>query len=81
MAQLTDYSGAISLTKQSSTLTFSTKTKYVPENIVMNISIPGIEILTPTSGTNSFYITVPNGSNDTVTFTFTVDSAGNTVIT
>ena len=34
----------------------------------------------PSSGTNIFYITVPNGANDTVTFTFTVDTNGNTTI-
>ena len=43
--------------------------------------INGVTINAPESGTRSFDITVPNGANDTITFTFTVDSNGNTVIT
>ena len=82
MAQLdTNLTGTISLTQQNSVLTFSTQTKYVPKNITMNINIPGIVIPKPTSGYNNFYITVPNGGNNTVTFYFNIDSNGNTTVT
>lgn len=42
--------------------------------------INGVTLATPSSGTNSFTITIPNGDS-TITLTFTVDSNGNTVIT
>lgn len=41
--------------------------------------ISGVTLVAPESGTNSFSITVPNGDT-TVTFTFVVDSNGNTHI-
>ena len=41
--------------------------------------ISGVTLVAPVSGTNSFSITVPNGDT-TVTFTFVVDSDGNTHI-
>lgn len=42
--------------------------------------INGVTIPTPSSGTNQFNITVPNGSGATITFVFKVDSSGNTYI-
>ena len=45
-----------------------------------SVSISGINIPIPLSGTNTFQIKVPNGANDTITFTFTVDTSGNTTI-
>ena len=42
-------------------------------------TLSGVTILAPSSGTNSFYVTVPSGEG-TVTFTFTVDSGGNVTI-
>lgn len=47
----------------------TTETKY----------ISGVTIQAPTSGTRTFSVTVPN-DNSTVTFTFSVDSAGNVTI-
>lgn len=43
--------------------------------------INGVTLTAPSSGTRSFTITVPNGSNDPITFNFTVDANGNTTIT
>lgn len=43
--------------------------------------INGVTLTAPTTGTRSFEITVPNGTNNTVKFTFTIDSNGNTTIT
>ena len=43
-------------------------------------SMTGVTLTTPSSGTNSFYVTVPNG-NSTVTFVFNVDTGGNVTIT
>ena len=42
-----------------------------------NSFISGVTLNAPLSGTNTFAITLPNGSNDTVTLTFTVDATGN----
>lgn len=39
--------------------------------------ISGVSIPVPTSGTNSFSVTLPNGASDTITLTFTVDASGN----
>lgn len=47
-----------------------------------NVNITGINIPKPQSGVNSFSIKLPNGSgNDTITFTFNVDSNGNVGVT
>ena len=43
--------------------------------------IQGVTLTKPSSGTRQFDITVPNGSNTTVTFHFSVDSSGNVTIT
>ncbi len=43
--------------------------------------INGVTLTAPTNGTRSFNITVPNGASTPITFTFTVDSNGNTTIT
>ena len=69
------------ITKQTGKFTISTKNKYVNRDIELSYNIPGIVLPKPSSGnTNTFYITVPNGSSDTITFTFSVDSNGNTTI-
>lgn len=39
--------------------------------------VKGVTLNAPTSGTNQFKITVPNGSTGTITFTFKVDSNKN----
>lgn len=71
----------VTITQQNGGFTIPTKNKYVNRNIELNYNIPGMVLPKPTSGTNTFYITVPNGSSGTVTFTFTVDANGNTTIT
>lgn len=43
--------------------------------------VTGVTLATPTTGTHSFSITVPNGNESPVSFTFTVDANGNTTIT
>lgn len=40
----------------------------------------GVTLTAPATGERTFTITVPNGTNDTITFTFNVDSNGNTTI-
>lgn len=37
----------------------------------------GVTLTAPSSGTRTFTVTLPNGDNDTITLTFTVDSDGN----
>lgn len=39
--------------------------------------LAGVTLQAPASGTRSFSITLPNGSSDTITLMFTVDSNGN----
>lgn len=39
--------------------------------------INGVTLTAPSSGTRTFAITLPNGDNDTITLTVTVDSSGN----
>ena len=43
-------------------------------------NMTGVTITAPASGTNSFSITVPNGSG-TITFVFNVDSSRNVTVT
>lgn len=50
------------------------------------VSIPGIKLMVPSSGTNTFYIDFPNNSapasaDDWTRITFSVDSNGNSNIT
>lgn len=43
--------------------------------------LSGVELSAPATGTRAFSITVPNGDESPVSFTFTVDANGNTTIT
>ena len=43
--------------------------------------IAGVTIPIPASGTNTFFVTLPNGENDTITLYFEVDSEGNSNVT
>lgn len=43
--------------------------------------LTGVELSAPATGTRAFSITVPNGNESPVSFTFTVDANGNTTIT
>lgn len=70
----------LNLQKQNNTILLSTSGKYSAENIQINLRVKKA-VLTTDSDSNSFDITVPNGSNSTVTFHFSVDSSGNTTIT
>lgn len=70
-------------TKSASNVTFSGTTisvaaGYYPSAVSKAIS--GVTIQKPSSGTNTFSITVPDGSG-TITFVFNVDSSGNVTIT
>lgn len=44
-------------------------------------TITGVELTIPSSGTNSFDVTMPSGENNTITLTFEVDSEGNSNVT
>lgn len=76
MATLTrgtdEWTGSVNQTSQNKTYTFDTKDKISDKNIKFQINIPGIVIPTPSSGTNSFYITIGG-----ITYNWTVDSDGN----
>ncbi len=42
--------------------------------------VKGITLAKPTSGTATFYLTFPNGDDDTMTFHFEIDASGNVTI-
>lgn len=70
-------------TKSDSDLTLLNNTLTIPAGYYAagSKTITGVELTAPVSGTNSFYIILPNGANDTITLTFTVDAFGNSEIT
>ena len=70
-------------TKTSSDITLTNNILTIPAGYYTagTKTIQGVEITAPSSGTNSFYVTLPNGINDTITLIFTVDSEGNSDIT
>lgn len=70
-------------TKTSSDITLLNNTLTVPAGYyaATTKTIEGVEITIPESGTNSFYVTLPNGENETITLIFTVDAEGNSDIT
>ena len=70
-------------TKTGSDITLINNTLTIPTGYyaIVTKTIEGVEITAPNSGTNSFYVTLPNGANDTITLTFEVDSEGNSDIT
>ena len=81
-------SGTINLTTKTTTAGYSAlnATTYATGSIAASslsntiYYAKGVTIDTPSSGTSSFYITVPNGNNGTVTFNFHVDSNGEVTI-
>ena len=77
---LVNGSATITAQKQNNTIVLSTSGKYVPNNITLNVNVTKA-VLTTASGSNSFDIQVPNGTNGTVTFHFAVDANGNTLVT
>lgn len=70
-------------TKTSSDITLLNNTLTVPAGYyaATTKTIEGVEVTIPESGTNSFYVTLPNGENETITLIFTVDAEGNSDIT
>lgn len=77
---LTNNTGTITCQKQNNTITLSTANKFVDSDIQLEIKVIKA-VLTTTTGSNTFDIEVPNGSNGTVIFHFAVDANGNTTIT
>lgn len=73
----TKWYDTVTIEKQTGSFTIWTNNTYLDRNIRLNYEIPGVRL----DNSSSFYITVPNGSGDPVTFHFTVDSSGNTTIT
>ena len=81
-------SGTINLTTKTTTAGYSAlnATTYATGSIAASslsntiYYAKGVTIDAPSSGTSSFYITVPNGNNGTITFNFYVDSNGEVTI-
>ena len=69
--------------KTSHDITLVNNTLTIPAGYYSNMTktINGVTLTAPSSGTNSFSVTLPNGANDTVTLVFTVDSNGNSDVT
>ena len=80
-------------TASASVAATSTAAGYIPNNTQLatgtvqgNAStsassyISGVNLGVPSTGTNSFSITLPNGGSDTITLTFVVDANGNWAI-
>lgn len=84
MATLTNNVGNITFnSNQKNTITLSTENTFVDSNIVLNTLVTKAVLNTTASDTEhkSFQIQVPNGNSSDITFTFTVDSNGNVLVT
>ena len=46
-----------------------------------DVNLTGVNIPTPSTGTNTFSVKVPNGAGEPITFVFSVDTSGNVTIT
>lgn len=68
----TNWGATFSQVKPSQTYTFNTSGKFSDKNISITVNVPGVEIPTPSTGTNTFYIKIGG-----VTYTWKVDSSGN----
>lgn len=53
---------------------------YAASSTSKDYYVKGITLQKPTSGTSTFYLTFPNGTNDTITFHFEIDASGNVTI-
>lgn len=71
------------VTRSSSDITLLNTTLTIPAGYYAagTKTIEGVQLTAPASGTNSFYVTLPNGANDTITLVFTVDANGNSEVT
>lgn len=71
------------VTRNTSDVTLLNKTLTIPAGYYTagTKTIEGVELTVPASGTNSFYVTLPNGANDTITLVFIVDTNGNSEVT
>lgn len=81
-------------TASASATATSTAAGYIPNEATLDIQtiaaasqtttassyVSGVTIPTPSTGTNNFSVTVPNGDNSTLTLTFKVSSDGSWVI-
>lgn len=81
-------------TASASVSAISSQAGYIPSNSTLDTEtiaassqsttastfISGVTLTAPSTGTRTFSITIPNGSNDTLTLIFTVDDQGNTTI-
>lgn len=65
---------------QNNTITLSTNQTYINSDIVLTTKVHKA-VLNTSNVANTFAIQVPNGNSTDVTFTFTVDSNGNVLVT
>ena len=70
-------------TRNTNEITLTNNTLTIPAGYYSagTKTITSVELTAPSSGTNTFSVTLPNGANDTITLIFTVDSNGNSDIT
>lgn len=84
MPNLTNNSDSITFNEnQKNNITLSTNKKFVDSNISLTTLVTKA-VLNTTSGDTDhkqFQIQVPNGNSTDITFTFTVDTDGNVLVT
>lgn len=70
-------------TRNTNEITLTNNTLTIPAGYYSagTKTITSVELTAPSSGTNTFSVTLPNGANDTITLIFIVDSNGNSDIT
>lgn len=76
---LTDNQATFTLGHQNNEFVLSTANTFVTSNIQLNTRVT-TAVLTTATATNTFDITIPNGTA-TVTLNFSVDSNGNVLVT
>ena len=83
MPQLTNNLGTLTFTNQKNTITLETENTFVNSDIELITKVTKAVLNTTTADTDhkQFQIQVPNGNSTDITFTFTVDSNGNVLVT
>ena len=83
MPQLTNNTGTLTFTNQKNTITLETENTFVNSDIELITKVTKAVLNTTTADTDhkQFQIQVPNGNSTDITFTFTVDSDGNVLVT
>lgn len=90
IATTDEYSNGLSMVAGRAAVTYTNTAGYIPAHASATTAsaaptnstkyLKGVTLTAPSSGTRQFDITVPNGTTETITFHFHVDSASNVYI-